>query len=73
MKPVNVSPRGPWAAHSVHLGPPRKLGNTEIALAMELRGEGVRTKWIAKGLDVDPHYLARTLSRARRYGMIPDA
>ena len=62
--PTTHSSRGPWAAKQTRGGPPVLLGNDEIALAMELRSEGLRIKCIARGLGVSPDYLGRTLSRA---------
>ena len=49
-----------------------KLGNAEIALAMELRTEGVTWKVIARGLSVGTQYLVNRVRRAEREGMIQD-
>ena len=49
---------------------PRKLGNAEIALAMELRVAGIRLNQIARGLSVTPDWLAERIKKAKREGMI---
>ena len=51
-------------------GRPRLLGNAEIALAMELRTEGVRWKLIAYAFGVTEATMADTVRRAKRNGML---
>ena len=46
-----------------------KLGNDEIALAMELRTEGICWKLIAWGLGCDTEHLINTVKKAKREGM----
>ena len=50
----------------------RKIGNAEIALAMELITEGVRKNIIAYGLGVHPNTLLTELKKAELEGMIKD-
>ncbi len=63
---------GPWSDRKHRCGRTRRLGNPEIALAMEMQCEGLRIKWIARGLGVSYHHLEKELSRARQYGMVPE-
>jgi len=46
-----------------------KLGNNEIALAIELRQEGCTWKVIAYGLSVNPNFLCCAVNKAKREGM----
>jgi len=46
-----------------------KLGNRELALAMELRAEGCTWKVIAGGLGVSPLTLPDAVKKAKREGM----
>ena len=46
-----------------------KLGNRELALAMELRAEGCTWKIIARGLGVSPLTLPDAVKKAKREGM----
>ena len=48
-----------------------KLGNNEIALAMELRTEGLPWCRIAYGLSCDEYYLINVVRRAQELGMKP--
>ena len=47
----------------------RRIGNEEIALAMELRTEGVRWKIIAYGLGVAKSTIVSAVAKAKREGM----
>jgi len=47
----------------------RSLGNAELALAMELRTEGITWKLISYGLGVDPETLINRVSQVEREGM----
>ena len=47
----------------------RKLGPNEIALAMELRTEGVQWKVIANGLSVNVEWLQRKVRAAKQEGL----
>ena len=48
----------------------RKIGNEEIASAMEQRNDGIPWKYIAIGFGCCHKYLQRRVSRAKREGMI---
>ena len=48
-----------------------KLSNADIALAMELRGEGMYWYNIAKAFGVDRTALARAVRKAEIHGMKP--
>lgn len=63
--------RAPWPIKAHRGGRARQLGNTEIALAMELQTERCSIKQIARGFSVSPDHLTKTLYRARHAGMVP--
>lgn len=48
-----------------------KLGNNEIALAMELRAEGIPWCRIAYGLSCDEYYLINVVRQAKDLGTKP--
>jgi hypothetical protein len=49
----------------------RKLGNAEIALAMELRVAGMHWERIAEGLGVESRAVRFAIQQAEQYGMKP--
>ena len=48
----------------------RKMGNAEIALAMELMNDGMSRKLIAYGLGVHQSTMYHAVRKAKREGMI---
>ena len=46
-----------------------RLGNAELALAMELRTQSISWKLIAYGLNVEETHLIKRVARAQQEGM----